>query len=57
MNKIAVIPLKSDNKRLPKKYKSFNSRTLGEIARDKYLESGIFDKIDFTGFFGSGGGT
>ena len=46
MNKIAVIPLRSGSKRLPKKnYKSFNSRTLGEIARDKCLESGIFDKV------------
>ena len=46
MNKIAVIPVRSGSKRLPKKnYKSFNSRTLVEIARDKCLASGIFNKI------------
>ena len=46
MEKIAVIPVRSGSKRLPKKnYKSFNSRTLAEIARDKCLASGIFDKI------------
>lgn len=46
MKKIAVIPLRSGSKRLPKKnYKCFNSRTLGEIARDKCLETGIFDKV------------
>ena len=46
MNKIAVIPVRSGSKRLPKKnYKSFNSRTLAEIARDKCLASGIFDKV------------
>ncbi len=46
MNKIAVIPARSGSKRLPKKnYKPFNSRTLVEIARDKCLASGIFDKI------------
>ncbi len=46
MNKIAVIPVRSGSKRLPKKnYKSFNSRTLVEIARDKCLSSGIFNKI------------
>ena len=46
MDKIAVIPIRSGSKRLPKKnYKSFNSRTLAEIARDKCLASGIFDKI------------
>ena len=33
MNKIAVIPVRAGSKRLPKKnYKSFNSRTLVEIA-------------------------
>ena len=46
MNKIAIIPARSGSKRLPKKnYKPFNSRTLVEIARDKCLASGIFDKI------------
>ena len=46
MSKIAVIPVRSGSKRLPKKnYKSFNSRTLAEIARDKCLASGIFDKV------------
>ncbi len=46
MEKIAVIPVRSGSKRLPKKnYKTFNSRTLAEIARDKCLASGIFDKI------------
>ncbi len=46
MNKIAVIPVRSGSKRLPKKnYKSFNSRNLVEIARDKCLSSGIFDEI------------
>ena len=49
MNKIAVIPVRSGSKRLPKtNYKSFNSRTLAEIARDKCLNSGIFDKIIIT---------
>ena len=49
MNKIAVIPVRSGSKRLPKKnYKSFNSRTLAEIARDKCLKSGIFDKVIIT---------
>ena len=42
MDIIAVIPVRSGSKRLPKKnYKSFNSRTLAEIARDKCLDSGI----------------
>ena len=46
MSKIAVIPVRSGSKRLPKKnYKSFNSRNLVEIARDKCLASGIFDEI------------
>ena len=46
MNKIAIIPIRSGSKRLPKKnYKLFNSRTLAEIARDKCLDSGIFDKV------------
>ena len=46
MNKIAVIPVRSGSKRLPKKnYKSFNSKTLAEIARDKCLATGIFDKV------------
>jgi len=46
MSKIAVIPVRSGSKRLPKKnYKSFNSRTLAEIARDKCLAVGIFDKV------------
>lgn len=49
MNKIAVIPVRSGSKRLPKKnYKSFNSRNLAEIARDKCLNSGIFDKVIIT---------
>ena len=46
MKKIAVIPARSGSKRLPKKnYKSFNSRNIVEIARDKCLASGIFDKV------------
>ena len=46
MNKIAVIPVRAGSKRLPKKnYQSFNSRTLAEIARDKCLAAGIFDKV------------
>ena len=46
MDKIAIIPVRSGSKRLPNKnYKSFNSRTLAEIARDKCLASGIFDKV------------
>ena len=46
MNKIAIIPARSGSKRLPKKnYKPFNSRTLVEIARDKCLATGIFDKV------------
>ena len=46
MDKIAVIPARAGSKRLPKKnYKSFNSRTLVEIARDKCLATGIFDKV------------
>ena len=46
MHKIAVIPVRSGSKRLPKKnYKPFNFRTLAEIARDKCLAAGIFDKI------------
>jgi len=46
MNKIAVIPVRSGSKRLPKKnYKSFNSKKLAQIARDKCLASGIFDKV------------
>ena len=46
MEKIAVIPARSGSKRLPKKnYKSFNSRNIVEIARDKCLASGIFDKV------------
>ena len=49
MKKLAVIPVRSGSKRLPKKnYKSFNSRTLAEIARDKCLNSGIFDKVIIT---------
>ena len=49
MDKIAVIPVRSGSKRLPKKnYKAFNSRNLAEIARDKCLASGIFDKIIIT---------
>ena len=49
MEKIAVIPVRSGSKRLPKKnYKPFNSRTLTEIARDKCLAAGIFDKIIIT---------
>jgi len=46
LEKIAVIPIRSGSKRLLKKnYKLFNSRTLAEIARDKCLAAGIFDKI------------
>ena len=46
MNNIAVIPVRSGSKRLPKKnYKSFNSRNIAEIARDKCLSAGIFDKV------------
>ena len=46
MHKIAVIPVRSGSKRLPKKnYKPFNFRTLAEIARDKCLAAGIFDRI------------
>ena len=46
MNKIAIIPVRSGSKRLPKKnYKSFNFRNLTEIARDKCLAADIFDKI------------
>ena len=46
MNKIAVIPVRAGSKRLPKKnYKSFNSRTLVEIARDKCIATGVFDKV------------
>ena len=46
MDKIAVIPARAGSKRLPKKnYKSFNSRTLVEIARDKCLAASIFDKV------------
>ena len=46
MNNIAVIPVRSGSKRLPKKnYKSFNSRNIAEIARDKCLSTGIFDKV------------
>ena len=49
MDKIAVIPVRSGSKRLPKKnYKSFNSRNIVEIARDKCLASGIFDKVIIT---------
>ena len=46
MEKIAVIPARSGSKRMPKKnYKPFNGRTLVEIARDKCIAAGIFDKI------------
>ena len=46
MDKIAVIPVRAGSKRLPKKnYKSFNSRTLVEIARDKCIAAGVFDKV------------
>ena len=46
MDKIAVIPVRSGSKRLPKKnYKPFNSRILAEISRDKCLSAGIFDKV------------
>lgn len=46
MTKIAVIPVRSGSKRLPKKnYKSFNSRNIAQIARDKCLAAGIFDKV------------
>lgn len=46
MKNIAVIPVRSGSKRLPKKnYIPFNSRNLVQIARDKCLDAGIFDKI------------
>lgn len=46
MDKIAVIPVRAGSKRLPKKnYKPFNSRVLAEIARDKCLAAGIFDRV------------
>jgi len=46
MDKVAVIPVRAGSKRLPKKnYKSFNSRILAEIARDKCLATGIFDRV------------
>ena len=46
MNRVAVIPVRSGSQRLPKKnYINFNSRNLAEIARDKCLIAGIFDKI------------
>ena len=46
MDKVAVIPVRAGSKRLPKKnYRSFNSRNIAEIARDKCLAAGIFDKI------------
>jgi CMP-N-acetylneuraminic acid synthetase len=46
MDKIAVIPVRAGSKRLPQKnYRSFNCRTLTEIARDKCLAAGIFDKV------------
>ena len=46
MSRIAVIPVRSGSKRLPKKnYKSFNSRNIVQIARDKCLAAGIFDKV------------
>ena len=46
MSRIAVIPVRSGSKRLPKKnYKSFNSRNIAQIARDKCLAAGIFDKV------------
>lgn len=49
MEKIAVIPVRSGSKRLPKKnYRQFNHRNLPEIARNKCLEAGIFDKIVIT---------
>ena len=49
MEKIAVIPVRSGSKRLPKKnYRPFNSRNLAEIARNKCLDAGIFDKIIIT---------
>ena len=49
MDRIAVIPVRSGSKRLPKKnYRPFNFRNLAEIARDKCLAAGIFDKIIIT---------
>ena len=46
MSRVAVIPVRAGSKRLPKKnYINFNSRNLAEIARDKCLITGIFDKI------------
>ena len=45
MNKIAVILARAGSKHLLKKnYKSFNSKTLVEIARDKCLAAGILIK-------------
>ena len=44
MENIAVIPVRQVGVYL-KNYKSFNSRTLAEIARDKCLAAGIFDKV------------
>jgi len=49
MEKIAIIPVRSGSKRLPRKnYKPFNSKNLAEIARDKCLSSCIFDKVVIT---------
>lgn len=49
MEKIAVIPARSGSKRLIRKnYKQFNSRSLVEIARNKCLQAGLFDRIVIT---------
>lgn len=49
MQNIAVIPVRSGSKRLPKKnYLPFNSRTLLEVAIKKCLDANIFDKIIVT---------
>ena len=46
MSKIAVIPVRSGSKRMPKKnYKGHLTQEIYEIARDKCLKSGIFDKV------------
>ena len=49
MAKLAVIPVRSGSKRLRQKnYLLFNSRNLAEIARNKCLDAGIFDKVIIT---------
>lgn len=49
MSNIAVIPIRSGSKRLPKKnYLPFNYRNLVEIALEKCVSAGVFDKIIIT---------